>query len=241
MRKMRQTAWGQFVLHLISPPSKRRNENAEAPACTPHISILPNHPPNPATKPPARAKTHEPAGFLSHSWMLGSGWSELITLPLGRLLAPGPSCWAQLPRAESRRSQNTYFLMENNQPATAFTATHSSACCFALITVTTIMIAAFNTCHASAPYFFISLDAFLNGPYGGNWAGSVVGVFWSDVPAESDYTVFLETCLTLALFDTGLHRSWQAWQTGTVWLNSQVMQVAAAAVDPALRTMASFV
>lgn len=97
--------------------------------------------------------------------------------------------------------------------------------------------------------FFISHDALFNGPHGDNWAGTTVGFFEGLLkqcaktetarPAESD--CFLETCLTLAVFDTRLHGSWHPWQTGAVWLNLQVMQVAAAAVELNLRTMASLV
>lgn len=195
--------------------------------------------------------------FFSHSWIFISGWSEPITLPLRLLLTPGPSCWTQagvqLPRAESLGTGQS--LCTNGEELTSnsiYSHSFISMLFSPLIMVTTIMIAAFNTCHAPAPHSLFVLyfpRCFLNGPYGGNWAGTVVGFFEGLLkqcaktetarPAESD--CFLETCLTLAVFDTGLHGSWHPWQTGAVWLNLQVMQVAAAAVELNLRTMASLV
>ncbi len=198
--------------------------------------------------------------FFSHSWMFSSGWSKLINLPLRLLLTPGQAVEHRQERScpglRAGSLGTGQALRTNGEELTSnsiYSHSYHQHAVFPSHHGNYNKIAAFNTCHAPAPHSLFVLyfpRCFLNGPYGGQlrlepWWGSLKGC-WSNVPkqklqrpAESDW--FLETCLTLAVFDTGLHGSWHPWQTGAVWLNLQVMQVAAAAVELNLRTMASLV
>lgn len=258
MRKIWETASSQFALHLISQLSRRTDEIFKEIYHHMYIQI-----PQPLPSPPRNHLPKQRCACKDDS----SPTAGCSALGGASSLPSHSDCSSLRDQAVEHRQERScpglragslgtgQALRTNGEELTSnsiYSHSFISMLFSPLIMVTTIMIAAFNTCHAPAPHSLFVLyfpRCFLNGPYGGNWAGTVVGFFEGLLkqcaktetarPAESD--CFLETCLTLAVFDTGLHGSWHPWQTGAVWLNLQVMQVAAAAVELNLRTMASLV